>query len=849
HTYKRGGTYTVTVTSYQSDGLSTSKSVRVRVEGEEEEEEETGTINIYVEDIYGNELPEAEIYLDGNYQGETSDSGFFQIVDVSEGYHMVTAKKSGFDEDSKEVYLGAGKRAKVELTLDGPPWGTIKVYVQDDDEHDLPGVAVYLDSDHKGETDEEGFLRIEYVPEGNHTITVSKSGYEEDSEEVYVEAWKIVREYFYLTLEEEESGTIKIYVKDDYGNKLKSASVYLDGKYRGKTDINGYFEINNIEEGKYIVKASREEYKDDSIYIYLKDGDTVYLTLENKYFYFAKKYLKADSSLSVYIKDIDKKTGKVIIDGKDNQNSAVPLTFEWGDDSPNSYGKFPQEHIYADLSKNYVLRVVAHYPRGKINSEEVLVYFTKLTINEKEKISLPDSISVIIPDHTITLKERDPEKENRPKNYKIQDLSYFDDDNFKYIDRETVEYVLTLAALIQKNFVNDNIILIDEEFPQVILLEPGKNGAHSIWYTDPICVAIGENFSMSTDEGIKWVVLFHELGHNFTLNTPPHYPFGGNLDGGANALYSESIARIFQIVTACELINNYEDYGLTEDIVFKIKQDTIDSMNNLYDIYKEYESFSSWGNKKNETKETFVTIAYKFFENAKKSEIGYRIAVKRMMEFFQTFDKDIKEKYSPNKNSEPAAEEFRATYMVVALSYAFSEDLRKEFRDLNFPINDEIYNQLYDRVTKPEKKLDASISMKDLASSYEPGDTLKIETYVKNTGDISHKFIVGCTIIDPYENENDIPYKTVELNSKESETVHYSYDIPSNAPDGRYQVVVSIWEKDAGGGELENRLDRDDEYFNISNEDDDECQGTTFLFLLVLLGSAGIRSRYLLFTR
>jgi hypothetical protein len=32
--------------------------------------------------------------------------------------------------------------------------------------------------------------------------------------------------------------------------------------------------------------------------------------------------------------------------------------------------------------------------------------------------------------------------------------------------------------------------------------------------------------------------------------------------------------------------------------------------------------------------------------------------------------------------------------MVTALSYAFSTDLRTEFRDLNFPISDTIYAEL-----------------------------------------------------------------------------------------------------------------------------------------------------------
>jgi len=37
---------------------------------------------------------------------------------------------------------------------------------------------------------------------------------------------------------------------------------------------------------------------------------------------------------------------------------------------------------------------------------------------------------------------------------------------------------------------------------------------------------------------------------------------------------------------------------------------------------------------------------------------------------------------------------------VTALSYAFSTDLRAEFEDLNFPLSDEIYNELMNLVTE-----------------------------------------------------------------------------------------------------------------------------------------------------
>jgi hypothetical protein len=111
-------------------------------------------------------------------------------------------------------------------------------------------------------------------------------------------------------------------------------------------------------------------------------------------------------------------------------------------------------------------------------------------------------------------------------------------------------------------------------------------------------------------------------------------------------------------------------------------------------------SFASWNDPytpKDETFETFMTLAYKFFEHAEKDATGYRTPLKRMMLLLQNFDEDMKNQYDPNNNTEAAAS-FRATLMVSALSYAFNKDLRIEFKELNFPINDELYNELQNKV-------------------------------------------------------------------------------------------------------------------------------------------------------
>ena len=317
-------------------------------------------------------------------------------------------------------------------------------------------------------------------------------------------------------------------------------------------------------------------------------------------------------------------------------------------------------------------------------------------------------------------------------------MTYFDDNYFSIIPRSTIEYVLTIAALIQKDFVNDNVYQTDEGFKQVILRQPSFEGMYSLWYTNPVGIVIGNTGFQGT---IQWSSLFHEMGHNFTLNTPQDYYYGGKIDGNANAIFSESMAQIFQHATAYEIINNAGRYGLSEYMVCEIKQSAISSILIVRNAYEKYLNsgmeFCSWNDpetSEDETFNTFMTIAYKFCEHAENAGLGYRTPLKRMMEFLQIFNEDLKQRYAPHSNT-PIASTFRATFMVAALSYAFSTDLRMEFKDLNFPVSDEIYEELINLSGGGRPLLPVKLSLSKTSAS--PGDTLTIPILVDDAAGIA----------------------------------------------------------------------------------------------------------------
>jgi hypothetical protein len=274
HTYSQAETYTVTVTSYQSDGLSTTKTVAVNLK----EDKKTGTIEIYVIDDSQNGLSEANVYLDSAFKGRTDSNGYLRIDNLVEGNHLVKASKFGYTEDSKEVYVTAGKTETVRLHLSGPSTGEIKVYVKDNHGTGIKEASVYLDGEYQKDTDRKGYTRLVNVPEGYHTVTASKPGYEDASETVYLGAGKKETVYLYLT-GPPPTGTIKVFVRDESDNRLLGAKVYLDGSYQGETNRSGYLLIENVPQGNHTVMASKSGYKDDSRKVSVEAGKSVRVDL------------------------------------------------------------------------------------------------------------------------------------------------------------------------------------------------------------------------------------------------------------------------------------------------------------------------------------------------------------------------------------------------------------------------------------------------------------------------------------------------------------------------------------------------------------------------------------------
>ena len=390
-------------------------------------------------------------------------------------------------------------------------------------------------------------------------------------------------------------------------------------------------------------------------------------------------------TLSLNVVSVNPTNGAVTINGNDTRAPSTPFQWQWGDGSVTS-GGFPQSHTYPNTTSNYVVTVTAFYNDGSTGTAQTVVWFKP-----------PSVLPVTLPSDTIVTIATSPQT-LATRFYSIPPLTNFSATNFGIIPRTTIEYVLTAAAAMERDFDDEDFFLFNGQFQQMVMCDPSSSGnMYSIWYSSPVAFgAAPDAFTGS----LSWSSYFHEMGHNVTLNSPANYYLGGKIDGNANAIVSEALAQIFQHATGYELVNHGTELGLSPELVADIRNSALASISIVRSSYNDYtnsgSNFQSWNNPntpQDETFDTFMTVAYKFFQHAEQGGQGYRIPLKRLMQALELFNSDWLNSFDPGEDT-PAADSFRATLWVAAMSYAFQTDLRGEFGTLNFPVSDTTYSNL-----------------------------------------------------------------------------------------------------------------------------------------------------------
>jgi hypothetical protein len=385
-------------------------------------------------------------------------------------------------------------------------------------------------------------------------------------------------------------------------------------------------------------------------------------------------------TLNASIQSINRTTGEVVFGGGDSRGPTTPgLTFTWiwGDGMSNN-GFFPQTKKYADVTKNYIARAIANYSATEKDTVEVLVDFV---LGSVTPVPLDPKLNVYIP--------------NQPFSVDGIVRTPFPDRIFSAEARAQLAYLLHVGSTIEYDFVNSDVRLLEGKFEQYMFRDSLFPGAYALSASRPIAFGAGD---VLTKGNIDYSSLCHEMGHNYTLNTPANYTLGGRLGGRAFPFYGEAIAQIFQQAAGYELINNYKKYGIDETLLQRLKANFMVNARYQRTIFNEYVKdgmpFSSWskvpGYSYTDSKEafmTFIVVAYKFMETAEQQGKGYKLPMKRMMQFLQRFNTDWVTRYDP-QNDNAKASSFRATLWAAAMSQAFQRDMRADFRAINFPISD-----------------------------------------------------------------------------------------------------------------------------------------------------------------
>lgn len=467
----------------------------------------------------------------------------------------------------------------------------------------------------------------------------------------------------------------------------------------------------------------------------------------------------AGQTLSAYIESTNA-NGTVEVNGVDTQKPTTPFEFAWGDGSTTS-GFFPQQHVYTNPSENYLITITATENNGSTQTFPLPVFFLAPSATKK---SFPN-ISFQIPSTPVQFQS------HWPGSTPPTDVTEFGNSSFPSYSRSTMTDILNGLSSIDYTFANKNSFLLNGKFSIDMLEGTDFGSGSSYWYTTPMSVGYG---APVLGPPIQWYILFNEIGKDTTLNTPTSLTYGGNTNGDASEIYSETMGDIFSYASGCQLVSNPSTYGLSSLVVTDIQNSLLIGATNLQQTYNSYVAdgapFSSWNPNNGEldpTLGTISTLAWKFIEHAEQQGQGYQVPTQRMMKLLQLFDSSMLASYAPTENTQTAAT-FRSTLMVSSLSYAFSQDLRAEFMSLNFPIDNTTFEQLYEMVTGGGAKLSPGTeSFGSVAvGSTSAGKTVTLANYLLTPVTVSASFSGG--------NPNDFPVRA-------SSTCPISGTLPANS--------------------------------------------------------------------
>ncbi len=256
---------------------------------------EVSTLTVTVKDDRGSLVPEARVYLNNEFKGETSKYGGSkgsQTMILEGQENKIQVRKAGY-ESSRPITVSASDDGEQSLTIILEKKQTNYVVSVRAAGEPLEQARVSLFPEGKSvplqieQTDQHGDALFQDLPDGEYIVTVAKEGYELLRTKHNVD-FSEEGEFTSLSVELTPLAQLEVQVTDQQGSPLANAEVWLftQKQYHapgaalplGKdyTNRRGKVSFTNVEyEETYIVVVKKEDYLAQAGEITLQPDDRV----------------------------------------------------------------------------------------------------------------------------------------------------------------------------------------------------------------------------------------------------------------------------------------------------------------------------------------------------------------------------------------------------------------------------------------------------------------------------------------------------------------------------------------------------------------------------------------------
>ena len=229
----------------------------------------TGELRGQITDEDGEPIENTEVTISGDGIDETVDTdadGEYGPIELGVGTYEDVVASAGEDGESapKTFEIENNDETVQDFTLseqDGDT-GTIEGTVTDagaDEDDEIEGATVTVDTGHSVLTDENGEYRVEGVPAGERDVTAEADDYEERTETVSVEADTTATQDIEL---DGLPGSLDGRITDsDTGDAIEGATITIEGEdLDTESDSDGRYEFESVDRGTYDVTVDHPDY-------------------------------------------------------------------------------------------------------------------------------------------------------------------------------------------------------------------------------------------------------------------------------------------------------------------------------------------------------------------------------------------------------------------------------------------------------------------------------------------------------------------------------------------------------------------------------------------------------------